>query len=115
MQMRAFEADGCLTVELEGDIDHHHARLIREEIDRRITDARPKKVVLELSKVAFMDSSGLGLVLGRLRTVSERGGRLILNNPTARTERILKMAGVDKLLPIVHDAGGNAYRTRKDV
>ena len=114
MQMRTFENDGSLTVSIEGDIDHHHARMMREEIDARIAEARPKQVILELSQVAFMDSSGLGLILGRLRTVSERGGKLILRDPTPRTERILKMAGVDRLLPIVHGCEADGRRSRKN-
>lgn len=103
MQMRAYESDGCLVIDLEGDIDHHGAYAVREEMDRRIIDARPKKVIMELSKVSFMDSSGLGLILGRLRTVNERGGKLYLRAPSARIVRILKMAGADRLIPVIPD------------
>ncbi len=87
---------------LDGEIDHHSSAEIRESLDRMIAENRPKALVLELDKIDFMDSSGLGLVLGRYRRMAEIGGKLLVKNPTSRTERILKMAGVDKLIKIVH-------------
>ena len=56
-----------LTAKILGDIDHHSARSVREKIDALIFSKRPSMVVLDLSAVEFMDSSGLGLIVGRLR------------------------------------------------
>ena len=100
MTIKAFESEDGLVVALDGEIDHHAAKEVRESLDRMITQMRPKVLCLELSGINFMDSSGLGLVLGRYRRISESGGRMLLRNPSARTEKLLRMAGVDKLMRI---------------
>ncbi|MBQ7355299.1 MAG: anti-sigma factor antagonist [Clostridia bacterium] len=93
--------DDVLYVVIDGDIDHHSAKYIRETIDREIFLARPHAMVLELSRVDFMDSSGLGLILGRYTRMREIGGVLKLSNPTPQTVKILALAGVDKLIPVI--------------
>lgn len=101
MQMNAYSSEDNLIVKLEGEIDHHSASGIRENLDRMIAENKPKTMILELEGIDFMDSSGLGLVLGRYRRLSEIGSKMYIKNPGARTERILAMAGVDKLIKIV--------------
>ena len=101
MQMKAYSSEGNLVVKLEGEIDHHSVADIRDELDRMIYENKPQTMILELSGIDFMDSSGLGLVLGRYRRLSERGARMFIKNPGTRTERILAMAGVDKLIKII--------------
>ncbi len=101
MQMKAYSAQDKLIVSLDGEIDHHSAAEIREGIDKMIAVSRPKVMVLELSGIDFMDSSGLGLVLGRYRRLNEMGSQMVIKNPGARTEKILAMAGVDKLIKII--------------
>ena len=101
MQMKAYSSEDNLVVKLDGEIDHHSAAEIRESLDKMIMENRPKTMVLELSEIDFMDSSGLGLVLGRYRRLSEIGSKMLIKNPGRRTERILAMAGVDKLIKII--------------
>ena len=96
------QKDGeILYVCIDGDIDHHSAKYIRETIDKEIFLTRPRVMILELSEVDFMDSSGLGLILGRYTRMREVGGLLKLSNPTPQTVKILALAGVDKLIPIM--------------
>ena len=92
-----------LTVKLNGEIDHHSVRTVREEIDRQICFRRADKVVLDLSSVSFMDSSGLGLILGRYTRTKENGGHLVIKNPCKSAERVLKLAGTDKIIPVIYD------------
>ena len=73
---------------------------MREEIDREIYKYQPSTVIMDLSAVEFMDSSGLGLILGRYTKVNMLGGVLKVANPTERIEDMLLMAGTDKLIPI---------------
>lgn len=96
------ERDGRnMRITIEGDIDHHSAKYIREQIDTAIFYCRPIEVTMDLSKVSFMDSSGLGLILGRFTKLREIGGRLKLLNPTPQTEKILALAGVGSMIEIL--------------
>lgn len=89
-----------LTVRIKGEIDHHNAVRIRKDIDSEIYSARPKRLVFDLSSVDFMDSSGLGLILGRFASVRDVGGELVVQNPTKNVMKILKLAGAERILKI---------------
>lgn len=105
------ERDGRnMRVTIEGDIDHHSAKYIREQIDTAIFYCRPIEVTMDLSKVSFMDSSGLGLILGRFTKLREIGGRLKLLNPTPQTEKILALAGVGSMIEILRDESDKPQR-----
>lgn len=89
-----------LTVCLRGEIDHHGAVEIRSEIDSRISELCPKRTVIDLSEIDFMDSSGLGLIMGRYSRMQAIGGALSLRNPNARTMRIFELAGLERIIKI---------------
>ena len=91
-------ADGVLTLKLTGEIDHHSAVGLREEADRLIYLERPKKLLLDLSGIDFMDSSGLGFIMGRYALVSKLGGSLALLNPNARVSRILSLSALERII-----------------
>lgn len=95
-------SDGKLTVSLNGEIDHHSVREIRVEIDRQICYRRAREVVLDLANVSFMDSSGLGLILGRYTRAKENGGTLKVLDPCKSAQRMLRLAGTDKIIPIIY-------------
>ncbi len=92
-----------LNVKIRGDIDHHSAKGVRERIDDAIMSNKPRFVILDLSSVDFMDSSGLGLILGRYNTATNIGARLILYKPAKRIRRILEMAGIERIIEIKGD------------
>lgn len=85
---------------IHGEIDHHGAKRVREQIDEEIARHHPLTVRIDLGNVSFMDSAGLGLMLGRYTRISEYGGKLILLDPTPAIMKILSLAGADKLFPI---------------
>ncbi|MBQ7322364.1 MAG: anti-sigma factor antagonist [Clostridia bacterium] len=91
--------EGVLYVALEGEIDHHSAVATRGEIDRLIYEKRPRRLELELSRIGFMDSSGLGLVMGRYALMRDLGGEITVLNPSPAILRIFKLAGMDRLIP----------------
>ena len=96
-----YETKGdTLVVRVGGEIDHHSAPGIREEIDGYLERNRPKKLIMDLGGTSFMDSSGLGLILGRLRKTQEMKMEMVLANPSVSVLRILQLAGVEKLLSI---------------
>ena len=91
---------GTLTAMLEGEIDHHTARELREEIDSAASRTKPKRLILDFSKIRFMDSSGVGLILGRYRLVSQWGGELCVANLSPNLERIVSLAGLKEICTV---------------
>lgn len=92
--------DGVLEIKLVGEIDHHSAVNVRSDIDSLIFDKRPNKVVLDLSEISFMDSSGLGLIMGRYALIKDLGGVLSLRAPTVAVMKILSLAGMERMIKI---------------
>ena len=94
-----------LTVVLRGEIDHHSAVGARSDIDSLIYESRPTKTVLDLSAIDFMDSSGLGLIMGRYALMQRIGGTLTLRNPNERVIKIFELAGLGRIIKIENDKG----------
>ena len=94
------ERPDALIVHIGGEIDHHSAVLVRTGIDEEIMIRRPKQVLLELSSVDFMDSSGLGLIMGRYALIKQFGGTLSVLNPSLAVVKIMKLAGMERMVPI---------------
>ena len=97
MPIRTEYQNEILTALLQGDIDHHTASAMREVIDRTAESCLPQKLVLDFSGVSFMDSSGIGLVMGRYRLIRSMGGTLEITGTSARIRAMMKMAGLDIL------------------
>ena len=94
-------SEDTLKITLTGEIDHHTAKAVRMEIDGQIHTYCAKNVLIDLKNVGFMDSSGLGLILGRYTHVNETGGVLKVLDPCKSAERVLKLAGAERIIPIV--------------
>ena len=92
--------DNVLEIKLVGEIDHHSAVSVRSDVDGLIFETRPKKVILDLSEISFMDSSGLGLIMGRYSLMKEFGGTLSLRSPTVAVMKILTLAGMERIITI---------------
>ena len=89
---------GRLTLCLFGEIDHHSALVLREEADALIYRLRPHIVAIDLSSIEFMDSSGLGFIMGRYSLVRKLGGELVMKNPSQSVKRILSLAGIERII-----------------
>ena len=89
-----------LIIILSGEIDHHSAAQIRQEADERIGQLHPKEVELNFKDVSFMDSSGIGLIMGRYRLASSLGGRVCISNVSAYLRRVMRLAGIDSIIEI---------------
>ena len=89
-----------LHIYLSGEIDHHNAKSVRTSVDALIDEVCPGILCLDLSGITFCDSSGLGLVMGRIRKMDAAGGRVIVSRPSASVSRILSLAGMDRLIKI---------------
>ena len=95
--------DGVLEIRLGGEIDHHSAVNIRVALDEDICRLRPKKTVLDLGAIEFMDSSGLGLIMGRYSLMQKLGGEQTVRSPNERIMKIFELAGLGRLIRIEQD------------
>lgn len=86
-----------IRVYLEGEIDHHSASIIRVSIDEAIISKRPQTLVLDFGNVTFMDSSGIGLVMGRYKLMRTVSGRIKVQNLSPSAYKVMKLAGLEKL------------------
>lgn len=86
--------DNVITSFIEGDIDHHTAKEIRETIDYHVKKYNPKLLELDFSNVQFMDSSGIGLIMGRYKLIKSINGNLKVINIPSRLERMIKLSGL---------------------
>ena len=101
MTQVTLKQDGkTLTALLSGEIDHHWAAImvaaiLREKIDERAAAAAPAILILDFSAVTFMDSSGIGLILGRHKLVSAMGGVVVVQKAPKDIKRMLSIAGIE--------------------
>ena len=89
-----------LKIKLRGEIDHHTATAVRNNIDDMIRSRRPNVLVIDMSAVDFMDSSGLGLIMGRYTAMQAIGGELCVLDPSPATEKIMSLAGMERIITV---------------
>lgn len=94
MQVKISSRGSNVIVSLIGELDHHSAQLARTKIDSEIIKVTTKVVIIDFSKVTFMDSSGIGVVVGRYKNLKELNGDLILINLSPQIRRIFEMSGI---------------------
>ena len=90
--------DKEFTAFLSGEIDHHSAPKIREKIDFQLNSVKPESLILDFSGVTFMDSSGVGLVMGRYKNAQRLNCSTCVCGLRERDLRIMKMSGLEKLV-----------------
>lgn len=88
------------TAYLHGELDHHSAAGIRTKIDNAVELNMPSLLVLDFTRVSFMDSSGIGLVMGRYRNLSRRGAKLHITGTSPQIYKVMRLSGIDKLATI---------------
>lgn len=94
----SFEYDNdALYARIGCEIDHHTARIIREKIDREIFVHRPAIVYLDFSSVRFMDSSGIGLIIGRSQVAEANGSTLKLIGLSSHIMKLIRLSGVERI------------------
>lgn len=85
---------------LSGEIDHHNAKSLRQDIDFSLRENQPEELIMDFSEVGFMDSSGIGLVMGRYKLMQEIGGNLVVRNPPPHIKKVMRLSGIDRLASI---------------
>ena len=93
-----YELNGVnLIVHRPGELDHHSVRTLPQDIELLFGEYEIRRIIFDFSAVTFMDSSGIGAVLGRYKRMCERDGDITLYGMNRRTRKLLEMAGVGKL------------------
>ncbi len=112
MSVRINMSGEVLTAYLEGELDHHTAKDIREQIDKAIDRNTPSLLILDFRDLTFMDSSGIGLVMGRYRKMSEFKGEIHVINTSPQVYKVMKLSGLDRLALIEKGGGGSESAKR---
>ena len=102
MNTKYVDMDKLLIFEITEEIDHHTTEKIRRKMDNEIKRYMPKKVIFDFNQVTFMDSAGIGMLIGRYKTVKMFGGVAELANVKQSIEKIFEMSGVLKIIPITN-------------
>lgn len=102
MESKFYEEDKLLIFRITDEIDDFSVQKIRRRADYEIERYMPKKVIFDFNSVTFMDSAGIGLVIGRYKFVKMLGGTVELANLTNSIKKIFEMSGILRLIPITH-------------
>ena len=103
MIINYYKVDRILKIELTEEIDQHTADKIRRVIDDEIERYIPRKVVFDFYNITFMDSSGIGMILGRYKLTKLLGGEVIIINANKNIKKIFNMSGVTRIIRIEED------------
>lgn len=100
MKITYIKKDKRLIFEIEEDIDECCIQKIRRRIDNEIQRYMPKEVIFDFSNVSFMDSAGIGLIIGRYKLINMIGGELKIANVNTQIQKIFEMSGLLRLIPV---------------
>ena len=95
--------ENCLTIFLPEDVDHHNAEEIKREADRLIDREHIRYIIFDFADTGFMDSSGIGVIMGRYKKVYMMGGEVWAVHTSKRMRKILTMSGVMKIMQIYEE------------
>ncbi len=99
--MEITQQGNTVTLLLTGEIDHHTAKGLRQAADDALITRRPEELVLDFSGVTFMDSSGVGLVMGRYKTARSLGCGVTVKGLRPRDEKIMRLSGLSALVTFI--------------
>ncbi|MDR2166298.1 MAG: anti-sigma F factor antagonist [Clostridiales bacterium] len=99
MELGFVERNGNLIVKIRGEIDHHSADRIRHSVESQFKSSGARNIVFDFARVSFMDSSGIGMVIGRYKELNKIGGRVFAINIGSELSRIFEISGLKKIIP----------------
>jgi stage II sporulation protein AA (anti-sigma F factor antagonist) len=100
LQVQTEGIGSTLVVRLQGELDHHTAEIVRERVEKELNKGLATHLIMNLDGLSFMDSSGLGVILGRYKRVSQMGGRMALCSVSDPLMRLFELSGIQKILRI---------------
>jgi len=103
MNIEYLKETRTLILKIDGEIDHHSCEKIKKETDYEIQKRAPRKLIFDMKHVSFMDSSGIGLIIGRYKYLLRIGGETEIIHANKEVKRILDMSGIFKIIPIYEE------------
>ena len=100
MPVTCKEKGRSLMAQVAGELDHHGAKAVMEELDRYIDEILPRELILDLGGLTFTDSSGIAVLLRALRQMERSGGSLRVTGVPAQARRVLDAAGIGRLISL---------------
>jgi len=89
---------GCPVFKISGELDHHSAQALRQKLDDAILKEGALTIVLDFKNLRFMDSSGIGVLLGRYKLMKKKGGRIYVKNISRQIDKIFTISGLYQVL-----------------
>lgn len=102
MKINTLLKQGVLIVRIEGELDMHVAGDFRYTVDEALEKSQAKNMLLSLKGVSFIDSSGLGVILGRYKKISLLGGKMLAANVQPQVAKIFELSGLFKIIRQYH-------------
>lgn len=93
----------AMIVRLAGELDQHYASKLRTEIDTNVANKGIHKIIFDFSNVGFMDSSGIGVIMGRYRLMQSVGGSVCAFGINPRLDKLIEMSGIKRIISIYTD------------
>ncbi len=103
MGKRIEKQGNILMIHLPKELDHHTAQEIREDADRFLGGGMVERIVFDFSETEFMDSSGIGMIMGRYRLLHLMGGKVSACHLKKQVQRIFQMSGLDSIVELVKE------------
>lgn len=100
MEFEYLKTDKLLVVKILEEIDHHTTEKMRRKIDDEITRYMPREVIFDFDKVTFMDSAGIGMIIGRYKLIKMLGGNLEIKNVKKSIKKVMEMSGITKIIKL---------------
>ena len=98
MEVKVETIGTTLVVKINGEIDHHTAPELREAMDKELALKNITNIVLDFDEVSFMDSSGIGIIVGRYKQVAARGGKMMIIRVKPQVDKVLEISGLKKIM-----------------
>ena len=99
MQVKTRIHKNVMYISLEGELDEYTAEYTRINLDSAMTASTAAQIVIDLANLRFMDSTGIGVLIGRYKKMKDRNVPIFISNPSTQAERIFKMTGLYSLMP----------------
>lgn len=98
MQLDIVSSGDTVVAKLDGELDEHTAVAVREKLDRRISVGGFRNFVFDFSHLKFMDSTGIGILLGRYKNLKRAGAGIYISSPNPHVDKILSLAGIYRII-----------------